>query len=806
MTRRLPAFPRPDAAPWRSRASIAPDRPVVVLAASTGARSRKAASRPLDMLACLLVSFLLVASAGLGFSACAEPGGAMVFLATGCATLVILHGLSAFGRLRPLVYAVAFLSVAAAVATAAVAPSFRRGLARFGNQVITRFDDVFGAYAALLPSEAGDASGLSFYAALGILVAVAIWILVDRRLVISVTAAVFGFGTASLWLDAGYSALALTAALAAWVSMLRMSSKRKAASLRHVVLACVAGACAVAVVVGTASLYRPVEAVDDVRAAVVKGVEDARYGSDSLPQGDLAQACSMNEDDRERLALTFDSVPENAVVLRGFVGASYDQGSWQALDHAAYEGEWTGLFDWLATQEGFAPATQRALYHDEQASRGEPAPATRSLSIESVGADRAYLYVPSTLRSLSGADAVPGRDGASLAEGLTGAHSISIAFDDVGEEAAFEPTPAWLAEESSARQEGYAAGESVYRAFADARYLEVDDADRALLESLLFAEGEWEDEDGATLYAVASRVRAMLATLASYTDQPVEPPSSESALSWFLTEGHQGNSAYFSTAAVLAFRTQGVPARYAEGYLVDEDSLARLRATGESKLVLTDADAHAWVEVYCEGVGWIPLDATPGFYEQPYAAKDIVEVNQSMAGGDASEAGAAGAVGGSKPDDQGAQQDASLVARVVPVVTGGLLVVAAVAALSAGVLEGTRAYRRRRRAVRMASDDQDVAVSALFDQLSLLVRAAGAPFDPLRPLACSTAVAVCFPEVAAAEYERAVSLVQRRCFGGKQLRAHEMRALRRFVERLASGLAPAEGLRMQMRRRYRDAL
>ena len=313
---------------------------------------------------------------------------------------------------------------------------------------------------------------MSFYAALGILVAVAIWILVDRRLVISVTAAVFGFGTASLWLDAGYSALALTAALAAWVSMLRMSSKRKAASLRHVVLACVAGACAVAVVVGTASLYRPVEAVDDVRAAVVKGVEDARYGSDSLPQGDLAQACSMNEGDRERLALTFDSVPENAVVLRGFVGASYDQGSWQALDHAAYEGEWTGLFDWLATQEGFAPATQRALYHDEQASRGEPAPATRSLSIESVGADRAYLYVPSTLRSLSGADAVPGRDGASLAEGLTGAHSISIAFDDVGEEAAFEPTPAWLAEESSARQEGYAAGESVYRAFADARYLE----------------------------------------------------------------------------------------------------------------------------------------------------------------------------------------------------------------------------------------------------------------------------------------------------------------------------------------------
>lgn len=31
------------------------------------------------------------------------------------------------------------------------------------------------------------------------------------------------------------------------------------------------------------------------------------------------------------------------------------------------------------------------------------------------------------------------------------------------------------------------------------------------------------------------------------------------------------------------------------------------------RVVLTEADAHAWAEYYLDGIGWIPFETTPGF-------------------------------------------------------------------------------------------------------------------------------------------------------------------------------------------------
>ena len=171
---------------------------------------------------------------------------------------------------------------------------------------------------------------------------------------------------------------------------------------------------------------------------------------------------------------------------------------------------------------------------------------------------------------------------------------------------------------------------------------------------LLFDEETW-DAEAADFHSTVSRVRAMLATLASYADEVEAPPAGEGFLAWFLEDAREGNSAYFSTAAVAALRAQGIPARYVEGYRIGEDELARLAASGENRLVLTDADAHAWAEAYRDGIGWVPVDASPGFYEQPYAADEVVEVNQGMAGGDVADADPAGSVGG----ERGAEDAAS---------------------------------------------------------------------------------------------------------------------------------------------------
>ena len=65
------------------------------------------------------------------------------------------------------------------------------------------------------------------------------------------------------------------------------------------------------------------------------------------------------------------------------------------------------------------------------------------------------------------------------------------------------------------------------------------------------------------------------------------------------------------TATVLAMRYYGIPARYAEGFVVTEE-LAASVAPGQPVSVGADC-ARAWVEIYQDGLGWIPLAEAPGY-------------------------------------------------------------------------------------------------------------------------------------------------------------------------------------------------
>ena len=68
---------------------------------------------------------------------------------------------------------------------------------------------------------------------------------------------------------------------------------------------------------------------------------------------------------------------------------------------------------------------------------------------------------------------------------------------------------------------------------------------------------------------------------------------------------------YYAATAAEAFRAYGIPTRYVEGYYLSGDDI-HSEASEINKL--TGADAHVWVEVYFDGVGWLSLDVTPGYY------------------------------------------------------------------------------------------------------------------------------------------------------------------------------------------------
>lgn len=72
-----------------------------------------------------------------------------------------------------------------------------------------------------------------------------------------------------------------------------------------------------------------------------------------------------------------------------------------------------------------------------------------------------------------------------------------------------------------------------------------------------------------------------------------------------------GYCIHFASAAVMMFRSMGIPARYAEGYFADNECITE--RTGDAvKYNITDKSAHAWVEIYQEGLGWVPVEVTPG--------------------------------------------------------------------------------------------------------------------------------------------------------------------------------------------------
>ncbi len=73
----------------------------------------------------------------------------------------------------------------------------------------------------------------------------------------------------------------------------------------------------------------------------------------------------------------------------------------------------------------------------------------------------------------------------------------------------------------------------------------------------------------------------------------------------FLFEKKQGYCEYFASATAVLLRLEGVPCRYVTGFNVQQGN------RGGGHFVVREADAHAWIEAYLPGRGWVETDPTP---------------------------------------------------------------------------------------------------------------------------------------------------------------------------------------------------
>ena len=89
-----------------------------------------------------------------------------------------------------------------------------------------------------------------------------------------------------------------------------------------------------------------------------------------------------------------------------------------------------------------------------------------------------------------------------------------------------------------------------------------------------------------------------------YTLTPLPLPEGD-FVDWFIFEGESGYCTYFATAAAVLGRSAGIPVRYVQGFR---------RFSEGGTVSIRGYNAHAWVEAYIAGFGWVPFEPTPTFY------------------------------------------------------------------------------------------------------------------------------------------------------------------------------------------------
>jgi transglutaminase-like putative cysteine protease len=97
----------------------------------------------------------------------------------------------------------------------------------------------------------------------------------------------------------------------------------------------------------------------------------------------------------------------------------------------------------------------------------------------------------------------------------------------------------------------------------------------------------------------------------AYSLQLGHVPPGLDPVDWFLFDAKIGYCEQFATAETLMLRSLGIPARLATGYSTgDYDPVL-------NQSIVREHDAHAWVEVWFSGHGWVPVDPSPGFAALP---------------------------------------------------------------------------------------------------------------------------------------------------------------------------------------------
>jgi transglutaminase-like putative cysteine protease len=154
---------------------------------------------------------------------------------------------------------------------------------------------------------------------------------------------------------------------------------------------------------------------------------------------------------------------------------------------------------------------------------------------------------------------------------------------------------------SEARTDELRSAPSMYPSEITRRYLQVPENVSPRVEDLALELVADHDNPFDKATAIERYLRANF----TYSEEVTLPPDGVDFVEYFLFESQEGYCTYYATSMAQMLRIAEIPSRVVVGYFpadYDEDAGGYL---------YRDRNAHAWVEVYFSGYGWIPFEPTP---------------------------------------------------------------------------------------------------------------------------------------------------------------------------------------------------
>lgn len=347
----------------------------------------------------------------------------------------------------------------------------------------------------------------------------------------------------------------------------------------------------------------PKQSLENLQENLFRWTEKTVYGNADLSDGDLMKIGARNLSNEVRLNLT--SKEEDVIYLKGFVGGDYTGKQWRDLQTTIYEGNNRPMLQWMNEQKTPSQLLLTSYIMISNNYRmGTYETSEDCIKIQNVSAFRKYLYMPYTCMNISFL----------YYDNLDKDINLKNSILDQQNDYCFDIYQLGSAEFERMNNNGCLTddkyiqafetrfeAEQQYRNFVNDNYTNIPENLRIYFAERLASIDEQQGVNGAIEY-----IRSYLKEKTIYTDTPKQIRQGD-FVETFLEDTKEGYSIHYASAATEMFRYYGIPARYVEGYRVCQK---------KGKTDITAENAHAWVEIYRYGMGWIPIEVTPGYYEK----------------------------------------------------------------------------------------------------------------------------------------------------------------------------------------------